>query len=289
MLTNCDLTILGEKMKKTILALSLLATFTTQAFANTNSCVEKYQYQIENNLTVTDKLLRMDEQGGATWQYMGYLAGIAVFGTSTGAIVGYTAVPVLFLAEDLIENGIHDARLTKMVRVITQSRIMLGLEDQPAIRTDVKQEIAVDGTTKKERRAQKRHNRKVRRHNRRLVKYNQALAKEKEKREEGFAKLVSKLSEQNSFVEQEDVARLIVDADESGILCDGSVQTMGRELEMRGDFVQVNGETKRERRQQRRHNRKVERHNSRVNKKLLKHRFTKQNKLIKYLNEQILK
>jgi hypothetical protein len=57
---------------------------------------------------------------------------------------------------------------------------MLGLEDQQAIRTDVQQEIAVDGATRKERRAQKRHNRKVRRHNRRLVKYNQALAKEKE-------------------------------------------------------------------------------------------------------------
>jgi hypothetical protein len=53
---------------------------------------------------------------------MGYLAGIAVFGTSTGAIIGYAAVPVLFLSEDLIENGIHDARLTKMVRLITQSK-----------------------------------------------------------------------------------------------------------------------------------------------------------------------
>lgn len=53
-------------MKKTILALSLLAAFTTQSFANTNSCVEKYQYQIENNLTVIDKLLRMDNNVGAT-------------------------------------------------------------------------------------------------------------------------------------------------------------------------------------------------------------------------------
>lgn len=271
---------------KNKLMLSIMLMLSINSYAQ-NSCREAYKEMIDHNETVTKKILNFTSTDTDAFQYMLYIGATITAGSAgTGILIAYGAIPLAMLVEHLVEDSINDNRLEIMMDLITESMIISGNEEELTARDVFQNEIVVDGATKKERRAQKRQNRQIRRHNREIEKYNKELVKNKARRQKRFAKLMDKLSETDKFVTNEQVAQIIVGADQKGILCDSTIQTMGMTLDLRNDYVTVQG-TKKEQRKLRRHNKEVEKHNEKIYKKLAKKKLAKQKKLIEYIKSEL--
>jgi hypothetical protein len=273
-------------LKKNVLACSmLLSILANTSFAQT-SCIEQYRQEIKNNTTVAQELLRMDYTGDIL-PYAGYVLGIKIFGTSNAALAGYIGLPLLLIGEHYIEDGVHDSRLKSVIRLINESRIILGLDQVLKPRTDIQEEVVVDAASRAQRRVQRKYNRGARRHNRELKRYNKSITNEKNKRERLFEQLMQNLSKTISFVDQVEVAGLIHEAEEKQLLCNSEIGTYGRDLELRSDYVEVDGPTKRERRKQKRHNKQVDKHNSNVRRTIEKLKFAIKSNLTDFIKEQL--
>jgi hypothetical protein len=83
------------------------------------------------------------------------------------------------------------------------------------------------------------------------------------------------------------MANIITEANNQDLLCNSVIGTYGEDIKLRGDYVVVNGPTRKEKRQERKHNRQVDRHNNRALKKLSKNKFAQRDEIIDYIVRQV--
>jgi len=216
---------------------------------------------------------------------LGYGVGALAFGT-TGGIVGAVAMPIglilgLWGAKEIRNNPLHEIE-----RLLNQSDYVIT-QNTPAARTDFEKEVAVDGKTAKERRQQKKQNRSIRRHNREVNKFNKQLAKELVKSRKSFEEFYAKIEATATGISQEDFAKAVNDSNNANEMCNGKIGTFeGPAIEYQRQIA-VDGQTKKERKQQERFNKKVRRHNNKMAKLESKNRLAKKSEIIHYFSKAL--
>ncbi len=265
--------------------LLIISTIITSSLTQASTCKDKYLEEIKNNKTVSDKIIRST---GDVIPYLGYMGGVAIFGTSAGALVGYAGLPLALILEDQIEDAVKDAKLMKMVRLVNESEIELGLMARPQPDEPQKIVIPVDGKSNKEKRAQRRQNRKANREFNAIKRGNKRIVKENNIAQQTFSDLLEELKETHPEVTATEVANLISQVDRDGKLCNGSIRQQDMTFNTRSDYKSIDAnDTKREMKAKNRHNNRVSKHNSKIHEKKFRKRFAFEKQLIKYLNSQL--
>jgi hypothetical protein len=197
------------------------------------------------------------------------------------------AVPLAITA-GYVADTIADKPFVKMMKVIARAYIEAGISDDEVLRNDFIAQIPVDGVTRDEIRQQRDYNRHAKKHNQKIEKLNKAITSRINARIKSFDNLIMQLEELTGKpASRLEVAKLVVDADSQGKLCNSEIRLLGKDLTLRTDYIRVTGETPLERMTQRNHNRKVERHNKKIAKMIEKNDLAMLKHLLTYLKANL--
>lgn len=289
-------------MKRFAAGLFVLFAF-VPFYAQADSCVDVYKERIESKETFAMGVADLGEPVLAGVTLPGFIVGGA-WGANTGAylilagslpwtaVPGALAIPALLVAEHFIEEAVRDAPLNRMVKILAESRIQLGLDQEVELRTDFQEELEINNSHSGDvRRQRKAANLEISEHNRLISRFNKAVTDAKESREKAMGHLLSKLTARGINADPRQVYQLIADADAAKLLCNGEIRYLGQDLSERTDLddrslTRANS-SRGERREQRKHNNEVKRHNHKVNTKVNYKNLAKRNDLIEYLAEKL--
>ncbi len=257
-----------------VLALSLMTYFLQSAQAS-NSCVEQYQKNYES------KILKFHDNTRATVSV--WIVTSALFG-----VAGYIAYPFLMPLAGIAENNIHDARTQKILGIISEAQYVSEQIERPSYDYVLQSIQEIDEElSRKEQRQIRRQNRQIKRSNRQQVKAARDFLKEMSRAQKEFAKLYQQVNKKVPEVSAQEVAQMILDANESGILCDGSLRYDEDELSYQSMMTVDQDAPKKIQRSARRHNRQVNRHNGKVTKRVTEKNIAFKKHLKDYLIENL--
>ena len=261
------------------LMMTTLFTTSTNSFAR---CQDQYFQKIKENKTFSDKFCQNVSNCEYGLWTIGYLGSYLIVGFASAPFV--IAPTVAMIADDLIEDAIHDHYYRNIIRLTNYAEYVAGTMPFPNPNTiDGYEETVVVPSQSSQAKNAKRHNRHVRRENIDLVKIHQEIRLELTKSEKTFVKLYNQVSEKAPGLSMKEMANIITEANNQDLLCNGVIGTYGEDVSLRGDYVVVNGPTRKEKRQERKHNREVTRHNNKVLKKLSKNKFAQRDEIIEYI------
>ncbi len=265
-------------LKKLFLGALLTLSLGGQAYA---TCQGDYMKKIDSSI-----LPRSVQIDGNAITLLGYYGAYAIFGSATAGVAGALILPLgltigLWGAKEVRDNPLH-----YIVRVLNESEYR-ATGKYPQMETDVQKEIAVDGQTKEERKNQKRFNRQVRRHNRDLARYNKRLAKELKKSSAAFAEFQQSISEVATGVAPEQLALAVKTSNDANEMCNGKIGTAhGPSIQYKQE-INVDGATKKERKQQEKFNKEVRKYNREMAELENKHRLATKSEIIRYFQEAL--
>lgn len=184
-------------------------------------------------------------------------------------------------AEKIRNNPLHD-----IVRVLDYSEFS-ATGKFPQLATGFQKEVAVNGQTKDERRAQKRFNRQVRRQNYELARYNKRLTKELIKGLAAFAQFHEAVAQVATDVTPKQLAQAVKASNDANEMCNGKIGTVfGPTIEYKQEIV-VDGATEEERKQQEKFNKHVRKHNRDMGKLEWKNLLATKGEIIRYFQEAL--
>jgi hypothetical protein len=269
------------KLKSLISSACLSALlFSNIALAN-QACMDKYQFEIKNNKTVGLSILKAVGNSNAL-PAIGYLSAGIIVGTNAAAVAGFFVLPLAIVGEHVIEDSITDKNLQNMINLINESQYLTGAI-RPTLNTTVIPKIAVDGATRKIRRAQKKTNRRNKSQNKAVQKANRNITKNLASGKKMMGDIQKALKNSQPNLSIGTIALIINEANENDRLCNGEIQNSGKNL-VEKEFIAIDAQTEKERRKQRKENKKIAKYNKNVRKNLANKALAKKKKLVQYIN-----
>jgi F0F1-type ATP synthase membrane subunit b/b' len=208
---------------KRILSLFVLATFIGTQFNYKAQASCQKDYILENEIA-TGMNRWMDENFNE-FSYMFYVGGALMVFNPLAALVMYVT-PVTTYYTIKAVDGIKDNRRNKIIRLLNYADYLSERLNFPDLHTNYVEFIPVSANSRKEARLDRKINRQNKRHNRNLVKLNAEIRSEISKSEKQFIKLYNNLAKNNPGLTTDQVARVISNANQDRVFCNGKLLQM---------------------------------------------------------------